>query len=148
MPLSSKDLNTLLQDALKAAQDAGQLISSYGARIPKTQTKVAGDSLASQVLTEVDLLSEKFVITSYSIHYTKLYDPETDSLINLLTIPSKSGNNASPLATIRSFFNLTPLTGSYISYTKPIGALTFSNLIVITSYSIHYTKLYDGFQDK
>ena len=60
------------------------------------------------------------VITSYSIHYTKLYDPVADKIMV-----------STALVLIVEHYNTILVT---------IPALT---MIVITSYSIHYTKLYD-----
>ena len=69
------------------------------------------------------------VITSYSIHYTKLYDISVD-------LPA-------PLAPIKAW-----LTPDSVVKSTSFNAFTPGNsieifFIVITSYSIHYTKLYD-----
>ena len=58
---------------------------------------------------------QDLVITSYSIHYTKLYDDRSTHLLERLT------GNATPVD------------------------LPLDEVHVITSYSIHYTKLYDMF---
>ena len=82
------------------------------------------------------------VITSYSIHYTKLYDaryggdefavilPETD----LAATSAIAGRIAAGISQVR----LDTKEGATISFTASIG------YAVITSYSIHYTKLYEG----
>ena len=71
------------------------------------------------------------VITSYSIHYTKLYDMFDDK---------KSVN----------FQQSYPDEWKKVSSEKSgqfeneRGLFTFKTIYVITSYSIHYTKLYEG----
>ena len=71
------------------------------------------------------------VITSYSIHYTKLYDylppgyEKMSEKLPVLYLQHGGGDNDASWSTAgRSNFIL-------------------DNLFVITSYSIHYTKLYD-----
>ena len=61
------------------------------------------------------------VITSYSIHYTKLYDRILQQFVMLVGTP-----------------NLHHRWQEYRQGTRMIQT------IVITSYSIHYTKLYDS----
>ena len=113
----------------------------------------------------VNIKCDYFVITSYSIHYTKLYDEDgtgyfesnilysairkirVDNWDNsFLTVVMEDGTEeqvfifekdtlgeikiVSPYLTVQDLFRIT---------TKWIG---YNNL-VITSYSIHYTKLYD-----
>ena len=75
------------------------------------------------------------VITSYSIHYTKLYDYYYDDFLtndrlNWLVYDSYLNANRTIAEMIRS------------SNGK------FKCAFVITSYSIHYTKLYDSYCQK
>ena len=70
------------------------------------------------------------VITSYSIHYTKLYDTDMYGRTLKATIIAA----ADQLAAI-------------IDRQRDMGALKGASL-VITSYSIHYTKLYDSSQER
>lgn len=63
MKLSKENLKELYELAQKAALQAGKTISEYPREDLKVQKKEGGESLASQVLTEVDLLSEKEVLS-------------------------------------------------------------------------------------
>ena len=62
MKLSADDLAYLSECAIAAAKQAGQLIGSYASRTVSVQHKSGGDSHASQVVTEVDLLSEEMIV--------------------------------------------------------------------------------------
>lgn len=62
MQLTPEQLNSLCQTAISAAQKAGQLISDYTGRKIRIENKTAGSSLASQVVTEVDLLSQQCIL--------------------------------------------------------------------------------------
>ena len=62
MKLDSSDLFLLSQCAISAAYQAGQYIAKYPRQSLDVKTKVAGNSLASQVVTEVDCLSEKIIL--------------------------------------------------------------------------------------
>ena len=84
------------------------------------------DSIVSQTYKNFEILIIDDVITSYSIHYTKLYDPFLGFFIN----------NNNTIEHIQLFFLL---------YTvNTIATYTYIyKSFVITSYSIHYTKLYE-----
>lgn len=62
MKLSSDDLLALHQIAISAATEAGQLIAQRANDSVDVLQKTGGDSLASQVLTEVDLASESVIL--------------------------------------------------------------------------------------
>ena len=62
MKLGADDLRELSDCAIAAAQQAGQLIQRYAAKTVAVQHKSGGDSHASQVVTEVDLLSEEIIV--------------------------------------------------------------------------------------
>jgi len=62
MQLSPEDLSQLAQVAVAAATEAGQLIRTYRDRDVTVQRKVGGESLASQVVTEVDELSQEIIL--------------------------------------------------------------------------------------
>lgn len=64
MNLSSQDLITLRDIAIEAAKQAGQLIAEYSRRKVEVKQKSGGDSLASQVVTEVDLKSQQIILDS------------------------------------------------------------------------------------
>ena len=95
--------------------------------------------MSSSLLKVAEMTSS--VITSYSIHYTKLYDALADDLARLdltrlIALTSQSTYSASELTIngLKPYLQVVQIgeaTGG-----KPYG-------IVITSYSIHYTKLYD-----
>jgi len=62
MHLKSTDLTNLCQTAIKAAQQAGKLISEYANKNIEVKNKEAADSLASQVVTEVDVKAQKVIL--------------------------------------------------------------------------------------
>jgi len=62
MQLTSNDLVYLSECAVSAAKQAGDLIESYTTKTIAVQHKHGGDSYASQVVTEVDLLSEAIIV--------------------------------------------------------------------------------------
>ncbi|MGQ1784067.1 MULTISPECIES: 3'(2'),5'-bisphosphate nucleotidase CysQ family protein [unclassified Saccharicrinis] len=71
MNLSEQDLNTLCNTAILAAKEAGELISTYAHREVKVNRKPVesglhkvsgGTSLASQVVTEVDIKSQELIL--------------------------------------------------------------------------------------
>ena len=78
----------------------------------------------------ISLLLVRVVITSYSIHYTKLYDKEyaiKKDLKGICDILVKEYET---------------IIGVYNSLIEILGGAQ-NEIFVITSYSIHYTKLYD-----
>ena len=78
----------------------------------------------------------KNVITSYSIHYTKLY--ELDSRGAGIGLGLNIVARVCELHKARlEIVNRSPESGLCVR-------VTFPRLAVITSYSIHYTKLYDA----
>ncbi len=62
MKLSSTDLFLLSQCAISAAYQAGRIISNYSDRSIVVKTKQGGNTLASQVVTEVDHLSQDCIL--------------------------------------------------------------------------------------
>lgn len=62
MPLSAGDLKALSECAIKAALEAGRIIVSRATEPKAVKHKAGGDSLASMVVTEVDLLSEAIIV--------------------------------------------------------------------------------------
>lgn len=59
MKLTPENLAYLRDCAIDAAQQAGQIIAAYDNKAIEVLSKAGGDTLASQVVTEVDLLCEK-----------------------------------------------------------------------------------------
>lgn len=66
MPFTSDDLTSLSKCALDAALDAGRIIASRANEPITVMRKEGGNNLASQVVTEVDLLSEAAIIKRLS----------------------------------------------------------------------------------
>ncbi len=62
MNLSQSDLNILCQTAIKAATQAGKLICSHAGKSIAVHNKAAADSLASQVVTEVDVKAQDTIL--------------------------------------------------------------------------------------
>jgi 3'(2'), 5'-bisphosphate nucleotidase/myo-inositol-1(or 4)-monophosphatase len=62
MRLAKNDLYLLAQCAISAACQAGHLIADYSQRIVAVNTKNTGGSLAAQVVTEVDHLSQEIIL--------------------------------------------------------------------------------------
>ena len=96
--------------------------------------------------------TKKRVITSYSIHYTKLYEPRDrrggrleaanpdGARRGLVERRDSRGHRAASLLSAAEVGPVkSPKRSVDISERKPRAATT----AVITSYSIHYTKVYD-----
>jgi len=62
MVLSPTQLTELANEAMDAAVQAGELIASYTDKTVIIKHKIGGDSVASQVVTEVDLKSEAIIV--------------------------------------------------------------------------------------
>ncbi|MDA3890898.1 MAG: hypothetical protein PF517_04450 [Salinivirgaceae bacterium] len=62
MKLSTIELNKLSQSAISAARKAGQYIASQSLKEFKVNKKEGGDTLASQVFTEVDLKAQEIIL--------------------------------------------------------------------------------------
>ncbi len=62
MRLSAEDLIQLVGCAATAVKEAGVLIAQYDGREVLVQHKAGGESLASQVVTEVDELSQAIIL--------------------------------------------------------------------------------------
>ena len=83
MQLSSKDLTLLSDQAIAAAEKAGALITERAGQSIPVQQKIGGDHLASQVVTEVDFLSQEIILevlnpTCVSYDLALLTEEETD----------------------------------------------------------------------
>lgn len=62
MQLNPTELGALAKVAMSAACEAGALIARYNGREVAVQTKAGGESLASQIVTEVDELSQSVIL--------------------------------------------------------------------------------------
>ena len=67
MQLSKTDLAYLGDCAIAAAKQAGALIASYANKSVRVVHKQAGDSIASQVVTEVDIKSEAIIVKALQV---------------------------------------------------------------------------------
>ena len=92
-----------------------------------------------------------FVITSYSIHYTKLYEDDALALTfkAYRQAPFESGVLDTLGMVLEKFGRHNEAVAAFeMAYRFAKGNPTISfhlgQSLVITSYSIHYTKLYDG----
>lgn len=86
MKLTASDLKELGHIAETAATEAGKLISEYAQKSFLTQSKKGGSSYASQVFTEVDLLSQELILKSL-MPTIKKYD------LGILTEESEDDNS-------------------------------------------------------
>ena len=77
------------------------------------------------------------VITSYSIHYTKLYEckPDLDNVVKLIL----DAINGIVFADDKQVVSISASK----AYSDTPRTTVQTTEIVITSYSIHYTKLYE-----
>ena len=73
MLLTTEDLLSLSHLAIDAAQKAGSLISEYSTKDVTVNNKEAADSLASQVVTEVDVKAQNAILEILSPSIAK-YD--------------------------------------------------------------------------
>ena len=88
------------------------------------------------------------VITSYSIHYTKLYDVE-QTQIDAMNAAQVQGTYTTISTTLTQTAAVLNGTATTLDGTADISTLNLAGTIgvgvsVITSYSIHYTKLYEA----
>ena len=108
-----------------------------GSDIVETVLKQARDARTDLNLSEgikADTIALEDVITSYSIHYTKLYDARGDFFAELkqrVAVPTESQIE-------------TGIAAQHQYLQEQIIPLLAELGFVITSYSIHYTKLYDS----
>ena len=73
MNLSSNDLQILSQLAISAAYAAGEIISKFTNQSIQVNSKTGGSSLASKVVTEVDLLCQNIIVQTLA-SCCKTYD--------------------------------------------------------------------------
>ncbi len=73
MELTPHDLQKLCGSAVSAALKAGNLISSYAEKDLEVKNKGVGDTLASQVVTEVDVMAQDIILGMLK-KVTKEYD--------------------------------------------------------------------------
>ncbi len=66
MKLTSENLQELSTIAISAATKAGEFIANYPRQQISVQSKNAGENLASQVVTEVDIRAQEIILTEVS----------------------------------------------------------------------------------
>ncbi|MGZ5008990.1 MAG: 3'(2'),5'-bisphosphate nucleotidase CysQ family protein [Methylobacter sp.] len=102
MQLSTNDLFLLSQCAISAACQAGHIIAKYSQRDVSVGTKQGGTSLASQVVTEVDHLSQEIILN--------VLRPVSDSY-NLAILSEESPDDGERLQK-PAFWCIDPLDGT------------------------------------
>jgi len=102
MLLSRNDLSLLSELAISAAKQAGQLIANYDKDNLSAQPKKGGSSLASQVVTEVDHLSQAAIL--------ELIQPSCEQY-NLALLTEESDDNLERLEK-DYFWCIDPLDGT------------------------------------
>ena len=104
------------------------------------------EKLVDQRTIELQEINADLVITSYSIHYTKLYEVIVviAMLMYIYYQRKKSRLNKKLLQSKNK--ELTTFTLQFVEKEKLVNELTefIKDKLVITSYSIHYTKLYES----
>ena len=78
------------------------------------------------------------VITSYSIHYTKLYEAKVLESADKLKVVCRGGVGVDNID-----LEAAKKAGVVVMNTPLANILSTAEHTVITSYSIHYTKLYE-----
>ena len=119
MALSPADLKRLTESAVEAALHAGRLIASRSGGKIEVEHKEGGDSLASQVVTEVDYESNAIIID-------KLYPTCGEFGIALLT--EETGDDGKRLDK-EAFWCVDPLDGT-LSFTESIPGYSVSIALV------------------
>ena len=122
-------------------------------------SKQVFDGIISCIGTQANIeLAQEAVITSYSIHYTKLYDTGLEStILTPQTIYNEFSSGQKDLCAIRDYCKYLWDKDKKFKFLLLFGDGSYDNLSndqsntnkiityqsVITSYSIHYTKLYE-----
>ena len=118
------------------------------------QEAVAVAAAAEPDIIIMDITMPGFVITSYSIHYTKLYE-DNDLEIPVFVAPSSTTTITANFVRLSHyphhphFLDRCDEGGIYSweeipLYQAGLGIIKYYSIkSVITSYSIHYTKLYE-----
>lgn len=120
MQLSDRDLFLLCQCAISAACQAGHTIAKFSARDVTVSTKAGGASLAAQVVTEVDHLSQEIILNVLR---------PTCEIYNLALLTEESPDDGERLHK-QAFWCIDPLDGtlpfieSVPGYSVSIGLLS------------------------
>lgn len=119
MQLNHRELRMLADVATKAALDAGTLIAQYNGREVTVQYKEGGENLASQVVTEVDELSQS-VILKHLLPTCAAYD--------LALLSEELADDGSRLEK-NAFWCIDPLDGT-LPFTESIPGYSVSIALV------------------
>ena len=132
------------------SEKASTVITSYSIHYTKLYD-MRLNKVAREFNVGIHTIVEFLVITSYSIHYTKLYDSPEFHIIN----PDEIGwiflglvvKNIQTATLSHSLYQENAGHNRLIRKVSGKEGFINSHILypyVITSYSIHYTKLYDG----
>ena len=120
--LTSEDLSCLSEYAISAAKQAGEIISNYASKTIDVEHKVGGDSPASQVVTEVDLLCDALI--------TKVLTP-TCSQYDLALLTEETEDDQARLHK-HAFWSVDPMDGT-LSFVQSIHGYSVSIALVAQS---------------
>ena len=137
MKLSKENLSELYLLAQKAALQAGLAIREFPREDLKVNKKEGGESLASQVVTEVDLLSEKEVLTILTPSMAK-YD------IALLSEETEDDNSRFEKD---YFWCIDPIDGT-LPFIEGIPGYSVCIALVGKDGTSHLGIIYDPYKDK
>ena len=119
MQLNDTELKALVVVAVSAAREAGLLMANFDGRKVEVQRKVGGESLASQVVTEVDELSQA-VILKHLLPTCEAYD--------LALLSEEQVDDGSRLGK-RAFWCIDPLDGT-LPFTESVPGYAVSIALV------------------
>jgi 3'(2'), 5'-bisphosphate nucleotidase/myo-inositol-1(or 4)-monophosphatase len=137
MQLEAKELSLLADLACEAARAAGALIASYREREVEVLHKAGGDSLASQVVTEVDELSQSLIL--------KHLQPTVDRY-DLALLTEESEDDGSRHAK-DYFWCIDPMDGT-LPFTQGIPGYSVSIALVARDGQPMIGVVYDPVKDK
>ena len=131
-------------DAYKENRETGSFIVID--RI--TNNTVGAGMIVDVSRRDSDTVTSEHRITSYNVCYTKLlrtgrttpHDGWQTLTYNIFELPNAEGDLRERLHKLQNYLTQHPHTTLRIISQKPV---TSSEALVITSYSIHYTKLYE-----
>ena len=122
MQLTPDNLTDLLQYAISAAKEAGALIEAYASKNVDVEHKSGGDSPASQVVTEVDLLCDALI--------TKKLTPTCEKY-DLALLTEETEDDKARLHK-QAFWCVDPLDGT-LSFVQSIPGYSVSIALVAQS---------------
>lgn len=132
MNLKSEELTHLGKIAILAAKKAGELISSYVDKNVSVQNKEGGDSLASQVVTEVDIKAQEIILNILA---------QSISDYDLALLTEESEDDKSRLE--KDFFwCIDPMDGT-LAFTKKMHGYAVSIGLVSKAGEPHIGVVYD-----